>query len=196
MTLKLLACCPCLTKKGLRRMMPAQVLDVRHLDEALERSDRAQRRRGAGCQLQEDACSSMLNLALQQCVHVAHDSLRRRFVPDPNSPATPLVPPVGGSSRWSRPRMLSADACISQVKPPSACAVQTALSRRPLGRLTPLEDWSAEETCRASNPESREGHSAADLRGTRILPDFPSYMREKSSVAGKEITTPYLSRSG
>ena len=176
MTLKLLACCPCLTKKGLRRMMPAHVLDVRHLDEALERNDRAQRRRGAGCQLQEDACSSMQNLALQQRVHAAHDSLRRCFVPDLSSSVTPLVSPVGGSSRWSRPRMLSADACISQVKPPSACAVQTALSRRPLGRLTPLEDWSAEETRRASNPESREDHSASDVRGTRIFLDFPPYM--------------------
>ena len=129
----------------------------------------------------------MQKLALQQRVHAAHDSLRRCFVPDLNSSATPLVSPVGGSSRWSRPRMLSADACISQVKPPSACAVQTALSRRPLGRLTPLEDWSAEETRRASNPESREDHSASDVRGTRAFLDFPPYMVGKLPVAGKEI---------
>ena len=140
-----------------------------------------------GYQLQEDACSRPQNLALHQRVWAAHESLWQRSVPDPDSLYIPPLPPVGGSSRWSRPPVLSADACISQVKHPSAYAVQTALSRRPLGRLTPFKDWSAEETCRASNPESREGHSAADLRGTRVLPDFPSYMREKSSVAGKEI---------
>ena len=141
-----------------------------------------------GYQLQEDACSRPQNLALHQRVWAAHESLWQRSVPDPDSLylwyILPL-PPVGGSSRWSRPPVLSADACISQVKHPSACAVQTALSRRPLGRLTPLEDWSAEETRRASNPESREDHSASDVRGTRIFLDFPPYVVERLSAAGR-----------
>ena len=129
-----------------------------------------------GYQLREDACSRRQNLALQQRVWAAHESLWQRSVPDPDSLYILPLPPVGGSSRWSRPPVLSADACISQVKHPSAYAVQTALSRRPLGRLTPFKDWSAEETCRASNPESREGHSAAGFRGTRPDVLFPPYM--------------------
>ena len=117
-------------------------------------------------QLQEDACFRRQNLALQQRVWAAHESLWKRSVPDPDSLYILPLPPVGGSSRWSRPPVLSADACISQVKHPSACAVQTALSRRPLGRLTPFKDWSAEETS-GRLKKSNQGHKRPQSRGWR-----------------------------
>ena len=99
-----------------------------------------------GYQLQEDACSRRQNLALQQRVQAAHESLWQRPVPDPDSSYILPLPPVGGSSRRSPPRTCSADSYVCRVKPSAECVVQPAVSQPPLGRLPPFKDWRGEET--------------------------------------------------